>query len=680
MFHLQTEHLALTAKGLIMRRIAATSRFRFSTAIALLLATPMLAASTAAAASSEPEDLHLPWREAGWTERQAAAHLLDRFAFGALPGDVDRVVEMGLSTWLEQQLAGDLPDPEVDRRLRGFKSLGLSTREMVETYPNPGRVMREATRAGAIEGERLREAPENRRRRGDPEQRRELMDYADAQGYRPQRELIGEMVVQKLARARYSENQLQEVLTDFWFNHFNVSITDNDSRAFVSSYERDAIRPHVLGDFREMLEATAKHPAMLLYLDNARSVAEDGTPTTFDRDRYSRGRGRGGRSASRFGRGTSGDSEARRAIDDRRPQGLNENYARELMELHTLGVDGGYTQEDVVAVARAFTGWATYPPGASREEIDRRIDRARRIPGAGFIFEDAFLFRADAHDAAKKTVLGQTLTAGRGIEDGLEVLDLLVDHPATARHLATKLSARFVADKPPATLVNRLTATFQTSDGDLRQMVRSLAESPEFWSEPARGAKIKSPFELTASTLRILNVEVTEPRPLLEWVWRMGQPLYSYQAPTGYPDRAEAWVNTGSLLNRMNFGLQLATRRIPGLEFDLVALNEGHEPESLGDALETYVPLLMPERDAEETIRRLEPVIHDPELAKKIAQAAPVTTVSEAMFESPAGSPFGRPERGRGRRDRRRASTEVDTSPLAQVVGVILGSPEFQRR
>ena len=678
-------------------------------------------ASALSAAGDKPAEL--PWREAGLTERQAAAHLLDRFAFGARPGDVDKVVEMGIEVWLERQLAGGLADPQVERRLEGFRSLGLSTREMVETYPNPGMVLREATRAGVIDGDMSRERGDEGMARGErSEQRRRVMEYARSKGYRPMREMLGELMVQKLLRARYSENQLTEVLTDFWFNHFNVSITDNESRPFVSTYERHAVRPYVLGGFRQMLEATAKHPAMLLYLDNARSVAAEGARTTFDRDQYMRSRGRGGFGRGRGGgfegrsRGSNSDPE-RRPANDRRPQGLNENYARELMELHTLGVDGGYTQEDVVEVARAFTGWATYPPGPMRRETEQRIERARRLPDAGFVFEESFIFRADAHDAGKKTILGKTYPAGRGIEDGIEVLDALARHPSTARHLATKLAARFVSDEPPAELVDRLASRFLNSGGDLREVVAALAASPELWSEEARRDKIKSPFELTVSALRALDAEIEDPRAVLDWVRRMGQPLYAYQAPAGYPDRAEAWVNTGSLLNRMNFGLQLATGRIAGLDFDLAALAGHREPESLDDTLRTYVPLLMPERDPGETIRRLEPVIHDPELARKIEDAAPVDEgMQEAAFDGWGGALRGANRGRRWDRGRQGAAVEVDTSPLegwpksraegvafgqsyskdglgqeagpkdrvrgalAHVVGVILGSPEFQRR
>ena len=278
-----------------------------------------------------------------------------------------------------------------------------------------------------------------------------------------------------------------------------------------------------------------------------------------------------------------------------------------------------------------------------RREVERRIDRARGpafrrlTAGAGFVFEESFLFRADVHDAGAKTILGRTYPAGRGIEDGLEVLDALAAHPATARHLATKLAARFVADEPPAALVDRLAERYLETGGDLHEVMRALALSREFWSPEARRSKIKSPFELAVSALRAVDADLRDPRELVEWISRMGQPLYAYQAPTGYPDAAAAWVNSASLLQRMNFGLALATGRVAGARLDLAALNGHREPESLAAALGTYVPLLLPERDPAETLRQLEPVILDPELAR-------------------------------------------NTSPLAHVVGVILGSPEFQRR
>ncbi|MEM1202439.1 MAG: DUF1800 domain-containing protein [Acidobacteriota bacterium] len=656
--------------------------FRPATLLKVILATASLAlAAVAANATPDPESPDpLPWRAAGLDERAAAAHLLDRLAYGPRPGEVDRVVAMGIDAWVDRQLRGGLPDPEVERLLSGAKSLGLSAQETALRYPAPGQVLREALREGVIDRDAAQAAlgsrgdPEARR---DPAQRRKVLRWARDQGYRPVREATGELMAQKLVRAVYSENPLTEVLTDFWFNHFNVSITDNQARVYVGPYERDAIRPHVLGDFRAMLEATAKHPAMLHYLDNVRSVADDGAPTALAANLQRMEGRRGPRARTRRAGGVR-----------ERPQGLNENYARELMELHTLGVDGGYDQDDVREVARAFTGWATYPPGRRGADLERRIERARRFPGAGFVIEEDFVFRADVHDAGAKTVLGHRLPAGRGIEDGRQVLDLLVTHPSTARHLARKLAVRFVSDDPPEALVERLAESFQRTGGDLRGMTRTLVESPEFWSPEARRQKIKSPFELTASALRAVGAEIVDPGETVRWIARLGQPLYAYQAPTGYPDRADAWVNAGALLGRMNFGLQLATGRIPGLRLDHGALDGHREPASLEEALETYVPLLLPERDPKSIVPKLLPVIRDPELATKVQQLAPAADTAVAddglWGEDDDWSPLQEPQgrRWRGRRWDRRPPppTQVDDRPVAHVVGVILGSPEFQRR
>ncbi|MEO1368965.1 MAG: DUF1800 domain-containing protein, partial [Acidobacteriota bacterium] len=358
---------------------------------------------------------------------------------------------------------------------------------------------------------------------------------------------------------------------------------------------------------------------------------------------------------------------------------LNENYARELMELHTLGVDGGYGQEDVIEVARAFTGWTVYP--ASGGGMARDLRRISDRPEAGFVVEDAFIFRADVHDAGVKTVLGQRLPAGRGIEDGLAVLDLLAAHPSTARHLAGKLATRFISDTPPESVVDRLAKTFEGSGGDLRQVMVTLVESPEFWAPAAQGAKIKSPFELAMSTLRALDADLFNPVQLAGWIEKMGQPLYAYQAPTGYPDRAEAWVNTGALLHRMNFGLELAAGRIHGLRFDLLALLDQREPPTMDEALEAYLPLLLPGRDVGKSYERLGPMVRDPRLAAKLAvprETVQAYDISDAdTHEWEANSVESRDRRIQPPRP---SPEDLSSRGVAHVVGVILGSPEFQRR
>lgn len=673
------------------RQMGSASIRRFSRGGLLMVIVLVVTTLRGPSAEAEDAGLQMPWREAGLTERQAAAHLLDRFAYGSRPGELDRVVEMGLERWVEMQLRGEQPDPRVDLWLDKARSLDLSARRTAELYPNGGTVLRLAIREGVIERADGDQEPEVGERDGvQRADRRKARQWAKKKGLRPRREATYELMAQKLIRAVYSENQLTEVLTDFWFNHFNVSVTDNQARIYVWPYERDAIRPHVTGSFRAMLEATAKHPAMLHYLDNVRSTAADGAQTTFELRRASlEGDRRAQRRAERrrqrvqrreAARGENGEPRRRRS------EGLNENYARELMELHTLGVDGGYDQNDVVEVARAFTGWSTYPPEGARGDVSRRIRRAQRYPEAGFVFEDSFIFRADAHDAGPKTVLGHKMAAGRGLEDGLEVLDLLAAHPSTARHVSTKFAVRFVSDQPPTSLVDRLARTFERTGGDLGQLTRALVESPEFWATEARQAKIKSPFEVVISAVRTVGADVTDPRGIYDWVRRMGQPLYAYQAPTGFPDRASAWVNTGALLSRMNFGLQLATGQVPGVRLDLQSLAAGRRPDSLDEALDLYLPLLLAERDVGSASERLRQVIHDPQLVQKIADASPSSDddlgfspgMGDDDWDVMAGP--GQGLRGRGARRAPPPAGPVDHSPVAQVVGVILGSPEFQRR
>ncbi len=619
---------------------------------------PVPVAMAAAAATATFSTPRFPWRDAGLTERQAAAHLLDRFTFGPRPGDVDRVVAMGLETWFRRQLDGGFPERRLQAKLEPLAAVHLTAEEIRATYPGLGQLLAEAQLAGSLPDDVDRAEMEAAER---AELRRDLVEFARQRGYRSERQLLAELLAQKLYRTVYAENQVREVLTEFWLNHFHVSLADRQARAHILAYERDAIRPRVTGKFRDLLEASAKHPAMLLYLDNAQSVAGADAAKTFEPPA-----GRGPR---------------RQRARPNRPQGLNENYARELLELHTLGVDGGYSQRDVVEVARALSGWTVVPARGRRPGMEGRLERALGS-GRGFVREGDFLFRADAHDAAPKQVLGRRLPGGRGIEDGEEVLDIVAAHPATARHLALKLAVRFVAEEPPAALVDRLAAVFRAHKGDLPALVEALVEAPEFWAAAARRQKIKSPLELTASALRALGAEIHEARATLEWLLRLGQLPYSYQAPTGFPDRAAHWVNTGSLLNRMNFALQLAAGRVEGVRFDLAALNGGREPESPEAALAVYGALLMPERDLTETVRQLEAVARDPELARKVVDAAPDdATEPEGMRPmSRNGAEDAGEEDLLVRRRGRRPEDRTPPTALEQVVGVLLGSPEFQRR
>jgi uncharacterized protein (DUF1800 family) len=435
-------------------------------------------------------------------------HMLERTSFGVRPGDVARVQAMGLDRYIDEQLHPErLNDIGLDARLGGFDTIQLSTRQIAEQFEAPLEAARKTRNARGGDGE------------PGPEQRRAAS-------------VLQELQQQKVLRAIYSSRQLQEVLVDFWFNHFNVDARKGASRFLLTSYERDVIRPHVLGKFRDLLGATAKSPAMLFYLDNWMSVDPNGLHASVPPARLVRGP---------FGQPVIVQPPGRMPPQNpNAPKGLNENYGRELMELHTLGVDGGYTQQDVTEVARAFTGWT--------------IDRPRQV--------GEFRFEPRRHDEGAKMVLGHRIKPGGGEHDGEEVLDILSRHPSTAHFIATKLARHFVSDTPPAPLVDRLAARFTESDGDLREVMRTLLTSPELLSPDVYRAKIKTPFEFVVSAVRATDAEVHDARPLVNQIAQLGEPLYQCQPPTGYKDTADAWVNTGALVGRMNFGLALASNRM----------------------------------------------------------------------------------------------------------------------
>jgi uncharacterized protein (DUF1800 family) len=444
----------------------------------------------------------------------AIKHVVDRVSFGARPGDVERVKALGIEQYIDDQLHPErLADPGIDARLAELTTLRMSSREIAEQFEIPQIKARQAARGNANAGDA----------KPDPEMQRRA------------NVVMLELGEQKILRAVYSSRQLQEVLVDFWFNHFNVDARKGADRFMLTEYERDVIRPRVLGKFRDLLEATAKSPAMLFYLDNWMSVDPNGPHVEVPPARIVRGP---------FGSPIIVQPPARMPRQGANaPKGLNENYGRELMELHTLGVDGGYTQQDVTEVARAFTGWT--------------IDRPRQ--GGSFTFDPR------RHDNGQKIVLGHVIKAGGGQHDGEEVLNFLSKHPSTARFIATKLVRRFVSDTPPPALVDRVAARFRETDGDLREVTRTLLTSPEFFSADMYHAKVKTPFEFVVSAVRATDAEVRDARLLVRQVADLGEPLYQCQPPTGYKDTADAWVNTGALVGRMNFGLALAGNKMRGV-------------------------------------------------------------------------------------------------------------------
>ena len=422
----------------------------------------------------------------------------------------------------------------------------------------------------------------------------------------------------KLARAVSSERQLQEVLTDFWENHFTVFAGKGQVRLFIPAYDRDVIRPNAMGKFRDLLGAVARSPAMLFYLDQWQSAADSVHPTLV---------------AARQQRPGGRMMQQRAQPGPRGRRGLNENYARELLELHTLGVDGGYTQQDIIEVARALTGWTMNPRGAAE-----------------------FTFRPEIHDAGKKVVLGHALPAGRGIEDGEAVLDILARHPATAHFVARKLATRFVIDAPPPALVDRAAQTFIRTDGDIREVVRTIVTSPEFFARSAYRVKVKSPFELVASALRTVGAQADTTVRSAQLVAFLGAPMFGHQAPNGWPETGEAWMNSGSILNRINFGLGLAAGRFPGAGVGTWSDAERLKHLPREDQVDAVVLAFFGGQVSPDTRQIL--LSGENPLATKLAAGVPLDSVA-------SDKGIGRP---------------VQLNGLAQVIGLAIGAPEFQRR
>ncbi len=479
------------------------------------------------------------------SDKRSILHVLNRLGYGPTAAAVDQVKRAGVQSYIDAQLRPErLPDTAMAARLSGFTTLSKSSRDLAAEYFMPAmRERRDAQRRAGQTGAPDSPAATGQAPARTPEQ---------TEAMRMQRNVIGELSQQRILRAIYSERQLEELLVDFWMNHFNVFVGKGQVRNYLTEYERDVVRPRVLGKFRDLLGATAQSPAMLFYLDNWQSAAPEGVPTTADAQRNRD-------SVPRRFPGTGLPDRRRRLQnpDVRDPQmpgnpamppqmrsrGINENYARELMELHTLGVDGGYTQKDVQEVARAFTGWTIANP---------------RL-GGGFHFDPR------RHDNGEKVVLGHRLEAGGGQSDGNAILDVLARHPSTARFIATKLARRLVADDPPAALVDRAARKFKDTDGDIREVVRTIVTSPEFPDDSYRRAKTKNPFEFVVSAVRATGLDISSALPLVQSLRDLGMPIYGAQPPTGYADRADAWVNSGALLGRMNFAVALSSGRMRGL-------------------------------------------------------------------------------------------------------------------
>ena len=618
--------------------------------------------------SSLPE-IKMPYKKAGLTKEQAAAHLLNRFSYGIQPGQIEQVINMGLEQWLQQQLDANLPDQELDKRFANFEALKMDNEAIVNTYLTPAQILRYGIRNKIIKADSIGDTNKQ-------EYRALIAKVVREQGIRPVQELHRQLINQKVLRAVYSNNQLKEILTDFWFNHFNVSLTKGQSQQYVLTYERDAIRPYVLGSFKDMLMATAKHPAMLEYLDNALSVSNDNERTRKQQNNAMLKAARERVEARLMDTSMAGNALVQQAIAARKTKGLNENYAREVMELHTLGVDGGYAQKDVTEVARALTGWSVrpmYKEGPAKKLVENLNEK--QMERRGLIVDGDFLFREDKHDENPKTVLGKQFSGKDGYQEGVEVLNMLAKHASTAQFISTKLARRFVSDEPSPALIKTLAQTYRDTEGNIKAMMIAMVNHPDFWSKDALREKVKSPFEFAISAVRATKAQVLQPYQLYTWCTKMGQRFYYYQAPTGFPDRANFWINSGALLNRMNFGLALATQKIPGVRLNLLALNENHEPESADQALRIYSKLLLPERNLEENIKRLTAMVRDANVEQKINAAA--AKVKTEMVEDENEEQPNRKQDPKGKDIYAMNNT---AATVAQVVGIIIGSPEFQRK
>jgi len=625
----------------------------------------------------------------GLTEVESILQALNRLGFGPRPGDLERVKEMGLQKWIDRQLHPDsIDDSALDARLERFPTLKMSSARLLEEFPEPQLA---AKRQGITVEEYRRQQQEQMRSAmqssmqpstesgvtGDPSSDRQSaqganqsdMQTADAMhmpnfdavdndlnanpakgtgqgkgqggfGNRminfeqvrlPQR-IVAELSMAKITRAVFSERQLQEVMVDFWYNHFNVFASKGADRWLITEYERDAIRPHAMGKFRDLLEATAKSPAMLFYLDNWLS-ADPIAWQKLQHEQQERRMMRGGPPVGgpfgrpRFPQGQPGPPNGNpndpnnANAKQKQERGLNENYGRELMELQTLGVDGGYTQDDVINVAKAFTGWSIRQP--------------RRDPG--------FFFEERLHDASTKTVLGHEIHAD-GMKDGEKVLDILARDPHTAHHISLELAQRFVSDNPSDALVDRMAQTFLKTDGDIREVLRAMIYSPEFWSRDSYRAKVKTPFELVASAARAVGAETEVPLVLVQWTTRIGQPLYQCEPPTGYSNKADAWVNTGALLSRMNFSLALTSNRLRGAQVNIDSLFGGETGVDPHATLQQAIGLLLGGQVSQESRATLEKQMDDPQIL-------------QATLDD-----------------------KVKQVNVAMIAGLVLGSPEFQRR
>ena len=637
------------------------------------------------------------------TEDQKILHVLNRLGFGVRPGDVEKVKAIGLQKYIDQQLnPSSIADPVADAKVKNLGIFNMTTSELFAKYPNPGALLKQ------LEGGKAAQANAQNQKNAAAGVAQDQEEMTDAQkkerrgkiqelyakyDLKPAGQILPEIVANRMLRAVYSERQLQEVMVDFWQNHFNVFAGKAAVRWYIPSYERDVLRPNALGNFKDLLVGTAKHPAMLFYLDNFESISPDaqqggngqnakraqqylqngGQMTPQMRERIKQQTGATDAQIDQRIKDAGKNQQA--APKQQAPKGgINENYARELMELHTLGVDNGYTQKDIIEVAKCFTGWTIADPRGYRKSAasmiegkeDKRMDRLQRQTGVPDDVESGeFFFNPRWHDNGDKMFMGQKINEG-GVKDGMKVLDMLVASPYTAKFIARKLAVKFVNDNPSEGLVSRVADAFHNSNGDIKTTLKALFSDKEFFAPENYRAKIKSPFELAISSVRTLGADTNASGAMIAMLNKLGEVPYGYQAPTGYPDTAEDWVNTGALLERLNFAVAIASNRIPGTRVDLNGYNGKDNKQILDKAISTIL-------DGEISVgtRAM--------LAKQIEQPLPEVKAGSEMSDQ-VDVPNMRGGQQGGQNRQARLLNPSGNPEVFKVVSLVLGTPEFQRQ
>ncbi len=646
------------------------------------------------------------------TEEQKITHVLNRLGFGARPEDVAKVKAIGINKYIEQQLnPNSISDLVADNKVKNLEVMNLSTTELFAKYPSPAGIFRVLEQQGmvkkgtlakneavgaktrneamAMPGEEMKVVEETKEDQADKRERRQqLLELSNKYGFR-QASLIPQQIVEnRVLRAVYSEKQLQEVMVDFWQNHFNVYSGKSFVRWYIPSYERDVLRKNALGNFKDLVVGTAQHPAMLIYLDNFENVSPNSQINANRKKNQPNGTQILAKNPQAREKLKEKFGLSDKELDERLKQnqnapvgtaqrrGLNENYARELMELHTLGVDGGYSQQDIIEVAKCFTGWTVADARGYKKlagsmiagtEDKREAKMQKRFGVPEGVESGTFYFNKNLHDANEKTVLGQKIKAD-GMNDGLKVIDLLVNNPSTAKFIAKKLAVKFVNDNPSEAFVNRIAKAFSDSKGDIKTTLKAIFTDDEFFAPENYRAKIKTPFELAVSSIRTLGANTNANPTFLSLLQKMGEVPYGYQAPTGYGDSAEDWVNTGALLERLNFAVAFSSNRIPGTKVDLTRFESKDKGKVLNSAIEGIL-----DGEISENTRA--------NLLKQIEQPLPEVTIGKDKNDASEMSAM--PQKGAGKYGQGKQTRLLEPSgnpEVFKIVGLILGTPEFQRQ